>query len=71
MPPAFPEVAAYLAEITGVPLFAVEVPMQWGYWSDNSKARTLIGYEPQCTLENIFDTALADQVGEPTDVISA
>ena len=70
-PLAFPEVAAYLSEITGVPLFAVEVPMQWIYWSDNSKARTLIGYEPQCTLENIFDTALADQAGEPTDVISA
>ena len=70
-PLAFPEVADYLAEITGVPPFAVEVPVQWVYWSDNSKARTLIGYEPQCTLENIFDTALADQAGESTDVISA
>ena len=37
----------------------------------NTKARTLIGYEPQCTLENIFDTALADEAGEPADVISA
>ena len=70
-PMAFPDVAAYLAEKTGIPPLKVEAPVQWIYWSDNSKARTLIGYDPQCTLENIFDTALADQAGEPADVISA
>ena len=70
-PMAFPDVATYLAEKTGIPPLKVEVPVQWVYWSDNSKARTLIGYNPQCTLENIFDTALADQAGEPADVISA
>ena len=70
-PLAFPEVAAYLAEKTGVPPLEVQVPVQWVYWSDNSKARTMIGYEPQCTLENIFDTALADRAGEPADVVSA
>jgi nucleoside-diphosphate-sugar epimerase len=67
----FPEVATYLSEKRGIPPLKVEVPVQWIYWSDNTKARTLIGYEPQCTLENIFDTALADEAGEPADVISA
>jgi nucleoside-diphosphate-sugar epimerase len=70
-PLTFPEVAAYLSEKRGIPPLEIEVPMQWVYWSDNTKARTLIGYEPQCTLENIFDTALADEAGEPADVISA
>ena len=70
-PLSFPEVAAYLAAKTGVPPLEVEVPMRWVYWSDNRKAKTLIGYEPQCDLEVIFDTALADRAGEPTDVVSA
>ena len=70
-PLAFPEVAAYLAEKTGIPLLEVEAPVQWVYWSDCSKAKTLIGYDPQCTMEVIFDTALADQAGESADVISA
>ena len=70
-PLAFPDVAKYLSEKTGVPLLEVEVPVRWVYWSDNAKARVLIGYRPQCTLEDIFDTALADRAGEPADVVSA
>ena len=65
------ETAEYLATKTGVPLLEVEVPVRWVYWSDIRKAKSLIGYEPQCDLEVGFDTALADKAGETTDVVPA
>ena len=70
-PLAFPEVAAYLAAKTGAPVLEAEVPVRWIYWPDIRKAKTLIGYDPQCDLEAIFDTALADRAGEPADVVPA
>jgi len=70
-PLGFPEVAAYLSSKTGIPPFEIQVPMRWVYWSDCAKAKSLIGYDPKCTLEVIFDTALADRAGEAADVVSA
>lgn len=68
-PLTFPEVAAYLASQTGEPVLEAEVPMGWIYWSDIRKAKSLIGYEPQCSLEVVFDTALAHRAGKPADVV--
>ncbi|MDP6778499.1 MAG: NAD(P)-dependent oxidoreductase [Candidatus Latescibacteria bacterium] len=65
------ETAEYLASKTGVPPLEVQVPMRWIYWSDIRKAKSLIGYEPQCDLEVVFDTAFAHQAGEPVDVVPA
>jgi nucleoside-diphosphate-sugar epimerase len=70
-PFSFDEVATYLAEHTGASIFEIEVPVQWIYWSDIRKAKSLIGYQPQCELERVFDTALADAAGEAVDVIPA
>ena len=70
-PLPFPEAAAYLAAKTGASFLEVEVPMRWVYWSDIRKAKSLIGYDPQCDLEVVFDTALADRAGEATDVVPA
>lgn len=70
-PLAYPEVAEYLTRKTGGSPLEVEVPMRWVYWLDVRKARMTIGYRPECGLERIFDTALADLAGEETDVVPA
>ncbi|MBT3265868.1 NAD(P)-dependent oxidoreductase [Candidatus Poribacteria bacterium] len=70
-PFAFDDVAEYLSQRTGAPVYECVVPTRWVYWSDIRKARALIGYAPQGTLERVFDTALAHKAGEATDVIPA
>ncbi len=70
-PFAYDEVAAYLSERTGRDVYECTVPTRWVYWSDIRKARALIGYKPQGTMERVFDTALADEAGEAVDVIPA
>ena len=70
-PFSFDEVAAYLATRRGDSIFEIDVPVQWVYWSDIRKAKSLIGYQPQGELERVFDTALAHEAGETVDVIPA
>jgi nucleoside-diphosphate-sugar epimerase len=67
----FGEVARHVAEKTGAPYVTFQAPAQWVYWSDLRKARSLIGFEPQCDLPVVFDTALAHARGEPADVVPA
>ena len=70
-PFAYDEVAEALAARTGGRVAECVSPTRWVYWSDVRKAQSLIGYEPQGTMERVFDTALAHRAGEPVDVIPA
>jgi nucleoside-diphosphate-sugar epimerase len=70
-PFTFDEVARFLAARTGRSVLEVDLPVRWVYWSDIRKARSLIGYQPQGDLERVFDTALAHEAGEATDVVPA
>ena len=73
IPQPFPydEVAEYLAARTGNTVYECVAPTRWVYWSDVRKARSLIGYDPQGTMERVFDTALAHRAGAPVDVVPA
>lgn len=70
-PFAFDEVAEYLAARTGQRVHECVAPVRWVYWSDVGKARSLIGYDPQGTLERVFETALAHHSGDSVDVVPA
>lgn len=70
-PFAFDDVAEYLSRRTGAAVYECVVPTRWVYWSDVRKAQTLIGYDPQGTLDRVFETALAHQTGDAVDVVPA
>ena len=70
-PFCFDEVARYISEQTGASICEIEVPVRWIYWSDVTKARSLIDFRPQGDVERVFGTALAHRAGEATDVIPA
>jgi nucleoside-diphosphate-sugar epimerase len=70
-PFTFDEVARYLAERTGQSILEVDLPVRWVYWSDIAKAKSRIGFQPRGDLERVFDTGLAHEAGEATDVVPA
>jgi len=67
----FEEVVRYKCEKLGTPCEEVHVPFTWRLEFDISKARDILGYQPQYDVLRMVDDALAYQAGEDIDVIPA
>lgn len=63
-PISFPEAAALMAEVTGVPALEYRVPVRWVYDLDNTKARGWIGYQPRWGIREMIENAMAFKAGE-------
>lgn len=63
-PISFVHGAGVLAEATGREVIEWQAPVRWVFDLDITKARTLIGYEPQWGVEEMIADAIAVQNGE-------
>ncbi len=71
-PPAdFGEVIKYKCEKLGTPYEEVHTPFTWRLEFDISKAREVLGYEPEYDVLRMIDDAIAWQAGEDIDVMPA
>ena len=61
-PFTFPEGARKLAELTGVDLLEVTVPVRWQYDHSIRKAKRLLGYAPQGNLDRMMKSAFASKM---------
>jgi len=61
----------YIHEKTGRPYVEVKLPNYWAFYSDVSKARKMIGYNPQYDYRRMIDDALAFAAGKDVGVIPA
>lgn len=65
------EGVTYLAEKTGQQFLDVRMPNIWYWRCDNTKAKSMIGYMPQYTIDKMIDDALRFQAGEDIGVFPA
>jgi len=68
-PQAFSEVVPYVARVLGRPYVQVRLPVLWDVEFDISRARSVLGYDPQYDYRRMIDDALAFRRGEDTGVI--
>jgi UDP-glucose 4-epimerase len=61
----------YIHEKTGRPYAEVKLPNYWAFYCDVSKARKMLGYNPQYDYRRMIDDALAFAEGKDTGVIPA
>ncbi len=65
----FVTVAKLIAAHTDRPYLAVKMPFRWWFNVANVKARSILGYEPKYTYEDMLQSALAFRRGEEIGVV--
>ena len=68
-PQAFSEVVPYIARALDRPFVEAHLPVLWDIEFDMSRARSVLGYDPQYDYKRMIDDALAFRRGEDTGVI--
>ena len=61
----------YIHTKTGRPYVDLRLPVYWAFYSDISKARKILGYNPQYDYRRMIDDALAFTRGVDIGVIPA
>ena len=69
VPVTYTTAARLIADKTDRPYRDVKMPFYWGPHVSNEKARVMLGYNPQYTIDKMVETALAHQRGEEIDLI--
>jgi UDP-glucose 4-epimerase len=65
----FVKVAQLIAANTDRPYLEVKMPFLWWFNVSNAKARSILGYQPQYTYEDMLQSALAFRRGEEIGVV--
>jgi nucleoside-diphosphate-sugar epimerase len=65
----FVTVAKLIAANTNRPYLEVKMPFLWWFNVSNAKARSILGYQPKYTYEDMLQSALAFRRGEDTGVV--
>jgi UDP-glucose 4-epimerase len=65
----FLRVAQLIAANTTRPYVEVKMPFLWWFNVSNAKARSILGYQPQYTFEDMLQSALAVRRGEDIGVV--
>jgi UDP-glucose 4-epimerase len=65
----FVKVAQLIAANTDRPYVEVKMPFLWWFNVSNAKARSILGYEPKYTYEDMLQSALAFRRGEEIGVV--
>lgn len=65
----FVKVAQLIAAHTDRPYVEVRMPFLWWFNVSNAKARSILGYEPKYTYEDMLQSALAFRRGEDIGVV--
>ncbi|MAE67063.1 MAG: hypothetical protein CMJ18_22610 [Phycisphaeraceae bacterium] len=68
-PAPWDETVKYLCERLGETCVEVDLPNHWHFEFDLTRARTLLGYDPQFTIERMIDDGIAYREGRNIGVI--